>query len=57
MFAWLIDPFGVSWQIVPEVVPEMMNAADKTAARRAREAMLQRRKINIAALDAAFRGD
>ena len=57
MCAWLIDRFGVSWQIVPEVVPNMMSATDKKAARRAREAMLKMKKMDIAALEAPFRGD
>ena len=54
MCAWLVDRFGVSWQIVPEAIPRMMGAEDKTAAARAREAMLKMRKIDIAALEAAF---
>ena len=56
MCAWLIDKFGVSWQIIPEVLPEMMEADDKAAAGRARDAMMQMRKIDIAALEAAFHG-
>lgn len=56
MCAWLTDRFGVSWQIVPEAVPRMMGAEDKAAAMRAREAMLKMRKIDIAALEAAFNG-
>lgn len=56
MCAWLIDRFGVSWQIIPEVLPEMMGADDKAAAGRARDAMMQMRKIDIAALEAAFHG-
>lgn len=56
MCAWLTDKFGVSWQIVPEAIPRMMGAEDKAAAMRAREAMLKMRKIDIAALEAAFNG-
>ncbi len=56
MCAWLIDRFGVSWQIIPEVLPEMMEADDKAAAGRARDAMMQMRKIDIAALETAFHG-
>jgi predicted 3-demethylubiquinone-9 3-methyltransferase (glyoxalase superfamily) len=54
--AWLKDRYGVSWQIVPEVLPQMMGADDKAAAGRARDAMLQMGKIDIAALEAAFNG-
>lgn len=53
---WLIDKYGVSWQIIPEVLPRMVNADDKVAAGRAREAMLTMSKIDIASLEAAFAG-
>ncbi|MEQ9314793.1 MAG: VOC family protein [Henriciella sp.] len=56
MCAWLVDRFGVSWQIIPEVLPEMMEAEDKAAAMRARDAMLKMKKIDISGLEAAFAG-
>jgi predicted 3-demethylubiquinone-9 3-methyltransferase (glyoxalase superfamily) len=54
--AWLTDRFGVSWQIVPDALPRMLGADDRDAAGRAMQAMLQMKKIDIAALEAAFRG-
>lgn len=53
---WLKDRFGMSWQIVPEALPRMLTDPDRAAADRAMQAMLAMRKIDIAALEAAFRG-
>jgi predicted 3-demethylubiquinone-9 3-methyltransferase (glyoxalase superfamily) len=53
---WLKDRFGVSWQIVPTVLAEMMADPDREKARRATEAMLKMVKLDIAALQAAFDG-
>ena len=53
---WVKDKFGVSWQIVPGGMNEMLNSTDKEAANRAMNAMLQMKKIDIAALKAAFAG-
>lgn len=55
--AWLTDKFGVSWQIVPEVLPKLMTSDDKQAAQRAHAKMLTMGKIDIAALEAAFEGE
>ena len=46
----------MSWQIVPEVLPRLLSSDDSAAAARAQEAMLAMGKIDIAALEAAFRG-
>jgi predicted 3-demethylubiquinone-9 3-methyltransferase (glyoxalase superfamily) len=54
MCGWLTDRFGISWQIVPEVLPRLFNDPDTAAASRARAAMMQMKKIDIAALEAAF---
>lgn len=53
---WLKDRFGLSWQVNPRVLGEMLAAPDRAAARRAMEAMLGMTKIDIAALKAAFAG-
>lgn len=57
MCGWLEDRFGVSWQIVPEVLPKLINDADQAAGMRAQQAMMTMRKIDIAAIKAAFAGE
>ena len=53
---WLKDRFGVSWQVVPKVLPEMLNSSDRPAAKRALEAMLQMTKLDVAKLREAYEG-
>lgn len=53
---WLKDRFGLSWQIVPTVLAEMMSDPDRAKAKRASDAMLKMVKIDIAALQAAYSG-
>jgi predicted 3-demethylubiquinone-9 3-methyltransferase (glyoxalase superfamily) len=53
---WLKDRFGVSWQIVPRVLDEMIADPDRAKARRASDAMMKMVKIDVAALKAAFTG-
>lgn len=53
---WLKDRFGVSWQIVPRVLGEMMSDPDPEKAGRVMTAMLQMTKLDIAALKAAYEG-
>ena len=55
--AWLKDRFGMSWQIVPKALPRMLGSSDRVASGRAMQAMMGMRKIDIAALDAAYRGE
>ena len=47
---WLKDKFGVSWQIVPTVLPELLGNADPEKSQRVMQALLQMKKLNIAAL-------
>ncbi|MFN2178636.1 MAG: VOC family protein [Candidatus Promineifilaceae bacterium] len=54
--AWLKDKFGVSWQIVPRQLMQMITADDREKAGRAVQAMLQMKKIDIAGLERAFNG-
>ena len=53
---WCKDRWGLSWQITPRVLIEALNHPDPAAARRAFEAMMQMRKIDVAAIEAAARG-
>ncbi len=53
---WLKDRFGLSWQIVPRQMNEMLAGPDPEGARRAMEAMLQMSKLDIAELQAAYDG-
>ena len=52
---WLRDRYGVSWQIVPTVLGELMKDPDRGRARRVVEAMLGMKKLDIAALERAAR--
>jgi predicted 3-demethylubiquinone-9 3-methyltransferase (glyoxalase superfamily) len=53
---WLKDRFGVSWQIVPTVLADMMADPDRAKAKRAADAMMKMVKIDIAGLRAAYEG-
>jgi predicted 3-demethylubiquinone-9 3-methyltransferase (glyoxalase superfamily) len=50
---WLTDRWGLTWQIVPARLGELMNHPDRAKARRVAEAMLKMSKFDIAALEAA----
>ena len=56
MCGWLKDKFGVSWQIIPRRLGELLGDADPERAGRAMQAMLQMRKIDVAKLEAAANG-
>ena len=53
---WLQDRYGVSWQIVPTVLGEMIADPDQQKAKRAAEAMLKMVKLDIAELQRAYEG-
>jgi predicted 3-demethylubiquinone-9 3-methyltransferase (glyoxalase superfamily) len=53
---WLKDKYGVSWQVVPGMLLEMINDPDSEKSQRAMEAMLHMKKIDIAALKRAYAG-
>ncbi len=53
---WLVDKFGVSWQIVPRVLMEMLTDRDAAKSARAMQAMMKMVKLDIAALKRAFDG-
>jgi len=54
---WLKDRFGLSWQVVPRRLNELLAGDDPAAAQRAMEAMLQMGKLDVAGLEAAYRGE
>lgn len=55
--AWLDDKFGVTWQIVPKQLGQLMSDPDPARAARVMQAMLQMQKIDIAALQRAADGN
>ena len=52
---WLIDRFGLRWQIVPAALDEMMREGDATRSKRVTDVMLKMVKLDIAALEKAYR--
>ncbi|HEY7331806.1 MAG TPA: VOC family protein [Candidatus Limnocylindria bacterium] len=54
---WLKDRFGVSWQIVPKRLYELLDSPDAAANERAMQAMLQMGKLEVDALERAYVGD
>jgi predicted 3-demethylubiquinone-9 3-methyltransferase (glyoxalase superfamily) len=53
---WLKDRFGLSWQVIPRQLPELLDAPDREGAARVMEAMLKMTKIDVAALRDAYEG-
>jgi len=54
---WLKDKFGLSWQIIPKILGELLQDKDRAKAGRAMKAMMQMTKIDIQALKQAFEGN
>jgi predicted 3-demethylubiquinone-9 3-methyltransferase (glyoxalase superfamily) len=54
---WVTDKYGLSWQVVPAVLLEMIKDEDKEKAARATAAMLSMTKFDIAALERAYAGE
>jgi predicted 3-demethylubiquinone-9 3-methyltransferase (glyoxalase superfamily) len=53
---WLVDKFGVSWQIVPKQLSGMLSDKDRAKSGRAMKAMMEMRKLDLARLQSAFDG-
>lgn len=53
---WLKDKYGVSWQVVPSVLGQLLGGPDPEGSQRAMRAMLGMRKLDIAGLQAAYDG-
>ena len=54
--AWLKDKYGISWQIVPDALIELLQDKDPQRSKRVMQAMFQMKKIDIAALKRAYEG-
>jgi len=53
---WLKDRYGLSWQIVPSGLPQMLADPDLEKSKRVMDAMLKMKKLDMPALEAAYRG-
>ena len=53
---WLKDKFGLSWQVVPKILPELLTDPDTVKSQRAFQAMMGMKKLDIAGLQRAFAG-
>lgn len=56
MCGWVKDKFGLSWQIVPKMLSELISDPDSAKSQRAMQAMLQMKKFDIEELKRAFSG-
>jgi len=53
---WLVDAFGLSWQIIPTLLMRLLSDPDREKAGRAQEAMMQMKRLNLQALQDAYDG-
>lgn len=53
---WVADKFGLSWQVVPEILPSLMTHPDPAKSGRVMAALMQMKKLDIATLQQAFEG-
>jgi predicted 3-demethylubiquinone-9 3-methyltransferase (glyoxalase superfamily) len=54
---WLKDKYGLSWQVVPTRLPELLQGGDPERSERVMKALFQMKKLDIAALERAHRGE
>jgi len=55
-YGWLKDKYGLSWQIVPDIVPKLRGDPESEKSQRAMTAMMQMKKPDIAAMQRAYDG-
>jgi predicted 3-demethylubiquinone-9 3-methyltransferase (glyoxalase superfamily) len=53
---WLKDKYGLSWQVVPSVIPKMLSDADDTKSDRVLSAVMTMKKLDVVALERAYEG-
>jgi predicted 3-demethylubiquinone-9 3-methyltransferase (glyoxalase superfamily) len=56
MCGWLKDKYGLSWQVIPDALGELMSSPDSARAQRVMQAMLKMHKIDVAVLQQAYNG-
>jgi predicted 3-demethylubiquinone-9 3-methyltransferase (glyoxalase superfamily) len=54
---WLTDKFGVSWQVVPSVIPRMLQSADPDRIQRVMREVMSMKKLDAVRLQRAFEAD
>jgi len=57
MCGWCKDKWGINWQITPRVLTDVMTSGETAAAKRAFEAMMTMKKIDVATIEAAIKGE